>query len=239
MRFKNKTVLITGASRGIGEAISKAFKSEGAFVLGTKTNKENTLTSDNCDDWFHGDFSKTEDIKKCVDFIDEHKPDVLINNAGINENKPFTEIDHLVFQKIQSVNLFAPFVLSQAAVKHMLKNSWGRIINISSIWGIISMEHRAAYSASKFALDGLTLSLSAEHCSNGILANCIAPGFFDTELTRSMLSQEEIQRLVSKVPIKKLGDVEEISSLVLWLASEDNTFVTGQNIPVDGGFTRA
>ena len=238
MRFNEKKILITGASRGIGAAISKAFKSEGAFVLGTKTKREEK-SPDYCDDWFYGDFSVSSDLEQCIEFIDKHKPDILINNAGINENKPFTEIDPITFQKIQFVNLYAPFILSQAVIRHMLKKSWGRIINISSIWGVISMENRAAYSASKFGLDGLTLALSAEHCSNGILANCIAPGFFDTDLTRKMLTDDEMNSLISKVPMKRLGDVNELCSLALWLASEDNTFVTGQNIPIDGGFTRA
>ncbi len=238
MRFKEKVILVTGASRGLGAAISKAFKAEGAVVLGTKTKKEKIIP-EYCDDWFHGDFSIASDLEKCVEFVNEYKPDILINNAGINENRPFLDIDPVTFQKIQLVNLYTPFLLSQAAAKHMLKKSWGRIVNISSIWGVISMEKRAAYSASKFGLDGLTLSLSAEHCSNGILANCISPGFFDTELTRSMLSDEELSLLLSKVPIKRLGDPKELCSLTLWLASEENTFVTGQNIPIDGGFTRA
>jgi len=238
MRFKDKVILVTGASRGIGAALAKSFKAEGAFVCGTKT-QGGKNPHDFCDQWFYGDFSDISEIEGCAQFIDEYKPDILINNAGINENKPFTEIDPIVFQKIQSVNLYAPFILCQTVLRHMLKNSWGRIVNISSIWGVISMEQRAAYSASKFALDGLTLSLSAEHSSNGILANCIAPGFFDTELTKTMLSEKELQSLVSKVPMKRLGEVNELCSLVLWLCSEENTFVTGQNIPIDGGFTRA
>ena len=100
------------------------------------------------------------------------------------------------------------------------------------------MAHRAAYSASKFALDGMTVALAAEYSSSGILANCIAPGFIDTELTKRMLGDAGIKALVSKVPANRLGNVAEIAELVLWLACEKNSFITGQNIAIDGGFTR-
>lgn len=238
MRFSNKKVFITGASRGIGRSLAEAFKSEGAYVIGTRTKNVEDL-SDYCDDWIVGDFTNETDLQECAKFICQECPDILINNAGINKNAPFAKIDPLIFKEIQAVNLFAPFVLCQAVLEPMLKKGWGRIINISSVWGQVSMEERAAYSASKFALDGLTLSLSAELCSKGILANCIAPGFFDTELTKAMLSKKELESLLSRVPMKRLGDVNELCSIVLWLSSEENTFVTGQNISIDGGFTRA
>ena len=120
----------------------------------------------------------------------------------------------------------------------MLSRQWGRIVNISSIWGKISIAQRASYSTSKFALDGLTLALAAEHTENGILANCIAPGFFDTELTRRVLGAAGIKDLTSRVPAKRLGSVDEIARLVTWLSSEENSFISGQNIAIDGGFTR-
>ena len=100
------------------------------------------------------------------------------------------------------------------------------------------MSGRAAYSASKFALDGITTTLAVEYASDGILANSIAPGFIDTDLTNRMLGKEGIKELVAKVPVGRLGKVEEIANLVLWLASEENTFISGQNIAIDGGFTR-
>ena len=120
----------------------------------------------------------------------------------------------------------------------MSSQSWGRIVNISSIFGKISKEGRAAYSASKFGLDGLTIALAAEYSSDGIMANCIAPGFIDTTLTRRMLTPDQITALTAQVPVGRLGDVGEISDLVLWLASSENTFISGQNIAIDGGFTR-
>jgi 3-oxoacyl-[acyl-carrier protein] reductase len=237
MRFCNKRVFITGASRGIGASIANAFRAEGAFVIGTQT--KNIPSTDNiCDEWVIADFSDEKQIYSCADYLRSQDIDILVNNAGFNVNENFSLIDREVFKKIQQVNLFAPFVLCQAAVDGMELKGWGRIINISSIFGKISKAGRAAYSASKFGLDGLTVSLSAEYSSKGIMANCVAPGFIDTSLTRRMLKQNEIMELVSQVPADRLGNVGDIAKLVLWLSSEENTFTTGQNIAIDGGFTR-
>jgi len=238
MRFSNKKALVTGASRGIGASIANAFKNEGAFVIGTQTENNISNPGDHCHEWLVANFADENQILQCVDFVKSNQIDILINNAGFNINKSFTEIDLNVFKEIQQVNLLAPFLLSQAAVVGMEKRGWGRIVNISSIFGKISKAGRGAYSASKFGLDGLTVSLAAEYSSKGIMANCVAPGFFDTSLTRKMLSSEEISELVSNVPIARLGEVNEIANLVLWLSSAENTFTTGQNIAIDGGFTR-
>jgi 3-oxoacyl-[acyl-carrier protein] reductase len=120
----------------------------------------------------------------------------------------------------------------------MQKQRWGRIVNISSIFGKVSREQRAAYSASKFGLDGMTVSLATEVAPCGILANCVAPGFIDTELTRSVLSSDQINAFKEQVPMKRLGTPEEVASLVSWLVSPDNSYLTGQNISIDGGFSR-
>lgn len=237
MRFLNKKIFVTGASRGIGLGLAQAFRAEGAWVIGTRTGTDNEL-DDACDEWFLADFSDICQIAACADFVRKSQADVLINNAGINTNAPFVDIDPEDFRSIQQVNVFAPFMLCQAAIPAMKQKGWGRIVNVSSIWGKISMAHRASYSASKFALDGLTVALAAEHSADGIIANCIAPGFIDTDLTHRMLGDAGIKALVSKVPVNRLGQVDEIARLVLWLASEENTFVAGQNIAIDGGFTR-
>ena len=237
MRFLNKRVFITGASRGIGASIASAYQAEGAFVIGTQT-QNNDTNNDVCSEWYIADFSDENQIVGCADYLRSQDIDVLVNNAGFNTNENFSSIDLDVFKNIQQVNLLAPFLLCQAAVEGMEKKGWGRIVNISSIFGKISKAGRAAYSASKFALDGLTVAISAEYSSRGVLANCLAPGFIDTSLTRTMLSNAEIMDLVSRVPIGRLGEVNEIANLVLWLSSAENTFTTGQNIAIDGGFTR-
>jgi 3-oxoacyl-[acyl-carrier protein] reductase len=120
----------------------------------------------------------------------------------------------------------------------MVRRGWGRIVNVSSIWGKISKAHRASYSASKFAIDGMTVALAAEHTADGVLANSVAPGFIDTELTRSILSESDRAALIAEVPARRLGQPDEVARLVRWLASEENTYISGQNIAIDGGFTR-
>jgi NAD(P)-dependent dehydrogenase (short-subunit alcohol dehydrogenase family) len=237
MRFSDKKVFITGASRGIGRAIAQAFRAEGAWVIGTCTGRNNEM-DDVCKEWVAADFSDVEQIEACASFLRRAEPDVLVNNAGINKNAPFVDITTDDFLSIQRVNVFAPFLLCQAAIPAMKRKRWGRIVNMSSIWGKISKEHRAAYSTSKFAIDGMTVALAAEHSVDGIIANSIAPGFIDTDLTHRMLGESGIQSLISKVPAKRLGQVDEIARLVLWLASEENTYLAGQNIAIDGGFSR-
>ena len=237
MRFSEKKVFVTGASRGIGKAIAKAYREEGAWVIGTSTSIDNK-NDDVCQEWCVADFTDVSQINACVEFLKQAKPDILINNAGINKIAPFAEICPADFSQIQQVNVFAPFLLCQAAIPSMKQKRWGRIVNISSIWGKISKEYRASYSCSKFALDGMTLALTAEHAADGIIANSIAPGFIDTELTHKVVGEKGIKELTSLVPLQRLGHVDEIARFVLWLSSEENTYVAGQNIAIDGGFTR-
>jgi NAD(P)-dependent dehydrogenase (short-subunit alcohol dehydrogenase family) len=237
MQFKGKKVFVTGASRGIGRAIAQAFRDSGAWVIGTRTS--NNGPADNlCREWVAADFSDVEQIRACAERVREAEPEVLVNNVGINKIAPFVEIAPEDFRSIQQVNVFAPFLLCQAAIPAMKRRGWGRIVNVSSIWGKISKEYRASYSASKFALDGLTIALAAEYSADGILANSIAPGVIDTELTRRVLGETGIQRLVAGIPSRRLGQADEVARLVLWLASEENTYLAGQNIAVDGGFSR-
>lgn len=237
MRFSDRKVFVTGASRGIGRAIAQAFRDEGAWVIGTRTGRNNDK-DDVCKEWVAADFSDIKQIMVCADCVRQAEPDIIVNNAGINKIAPFVEIAPSDFLLIQQVNVFAPFLLCQAAIPAMKKKGWGRIVNVSSVWGKISKKYRAPYSASKFAIDGMTLALAAEHSADGIIANSIAPGIIDTELTRRVLGAAGIQSLVSSVPAHRLGQTDEIARLVLWLASEENTYLAGQNIAIDGGFSR-
>lgn len=232
----NKKVFVTGCTKGIGQAISKYFQARGNVVIGTG---KSPIAPSWVDQYEPFDFSEMSSLQECCSFVSEIKPDILINNAGINQNNPFLEIPIALFSRIQQVNLVAPMLISQAAIPAMRQAYWGRIVNISSIWGIISKEYRASYSASKFALDGLTISISAEYAKFGILANCVSPGFTDTELTARMLQPQELAKILEGVPIGRLANPSEIANLVGWLASEENTYVTGQSIAIDGGFTRA
>ena len=228
---------MTGASRGIGAALARAFRAEGARVIGTRTGAHSN-DDGSCQEWIDADFARMNDIHSCADDARRCAPDILVNNAGINKISPFTDIDPEDFLRIQQVNVFAPFLLCQAAIPGMKERRWGRIVNIASVWGKVSKRYRASYSASKFALDGLTVSLAAEYAADGILANCVSPGIINTELTQRVLGEDGIRDIVTSIPSKRLGEADEIARLVLWLASDENTYLAGQNIAIDGGFTR-
>lgn len=234
--MNGRTVLITGASRGIGAEIARAFAERGARVIGTRTAAGES--NGPCSDWLVADFSDVKQINACAKEVEKIGPDVLVNNAGINKIGPFISIDPEDFLRVQQVNVFAPFMLCQAAIPAMKSRAWGRIVNISSIWGKIGKEYRAPYAASKFAMDGITLAIAAEHSQDGILANCVAPGFTDTELTRRVLGEEGIRQLTAMVPVRRMASSQEIARFAAWLGSGENTYITGQNIAIDGGFTR-
>lgn len=235
--LKDKKVLITGASRGIGKSIAKLFKESNAYVIGTSTGAEQQLSF--CDESYSVDFLQQDQLLLFAEKLKSIEPDVLVNNAGINKIDSFSDIPFSDFCNINQVNISAPFLLCQSVIPAMVKKKWGRIVNISSIWGIISKEYRASYSASKHALDGMTLALAIEHSKDGVLANCVSPGFTDTELTRKVLGNKQIEEIQTSIPIGRLANPAEIAKLVLWLASEENNYVTGQNIAIDGGFSRA
>lgn len=234
-KHKDKKVVITGGTRGIGHAIAMRLKNEGAEVLitGTKLNKLSSNFQ-----WQQVDFSIPEQLEDFSRFLKQFSPDILINNAGINKINNFSDIELADFNRIQEVNIFSPFQLCQAVIPGMRSKGWGRIINIASIWSKISKAGRASYSASKFALDGMTAALAAEVAKEGILVNCVSPGFIETELTKSTLGVEGMREMIKQVPIGRLGQPEEIAAFVSWLVSSENTYISGQNMVIDGGFVR-
>jgi 3-oxoacyl-[acyl-carrier protein] reductase len=234
--FVGKSVLVTGGTRGIGNSIANEFYEQGAKVYVTGRSLNLNLNKNFV--FLECDFSERSQVEKVATQLSTIQIDILVNNAGINKIGSVENYDVADFDLIYEVNVRTPFLLTKALLPAMKKQNWGRIVNISSVFGKLSKELRGAYSASKFALDGFTVAVAAEYSQFGVLANCVAPGFIDTELTRNILGDEGIQKMISQVPIKRLGTATEIAKLVLWLASEENTFVTGQNIAADGGFTR-
>ena len=206
------------------------------MVFGTSTSGK---VCDHTNHTFMVDFTDPASLEKFVDRIKLLAIDVLVNNAGINKPAPFLDISAENFNQTYQVNLFAPFRVCQAVLPGMVKQQYGRIINISSIWGKVSRPNVAAYSASKFGIDGMTLSLANEHAKDNVLANCVSPGFIDTEMTRKNLSPARMAQFNALTPVGRLGTPQEIADLVYFLGSDQNTFISGQNIACDGGFTRA
>lgn len=215
-----RTVLVTGASRGIGYAITRAFRARGCRVL-TPTRKELDLSS--------ADAIMAYGEQTAGDI------DILINNAGDNVPAPFDQLTPEAWNRTVGVNLTAPFLLASQVAPQMARRRWGRIVNIGSVYALVSRAGRAGYSASKAGLVGLTRAIAVEYASSGVLVNAVCPGFIDTELTRRNNSAAEIARLCERVPIGRLGTPEEVAGLVTFLADDRNTYITGQVFVIDGG----
>ena len=228
--------VITGATRGIGYAIAERLLKDGleVIVTGTKKNGKHPAGSS----YYQVDFLDQDSTNKFINFLKKQQINILVNNAGINKISEFSSIDIDDFDRILRINLRAPFQICQAVIPYMEKIKWGRIVNLTSVFGNISKEYRAAYSSSKFGLDGMTLALAAEVSEKGILANSVGPGIIDTDMTRDVLGDSGIAKLKGQIPMKRLGQASEIASLVSWLVSNENTYMTGQNLMIDGGFTR-
>ena len=234
-KFKKKA-LVTGASRGMGLATAERLIKEGIEVIstGTKTLGYHAKGSS----YLQVDFLDKNSIDNFIRIIKNENIDILVNNAGINKIDNFEDISEVDFDQILQVNLKSPMLIAQTLVNHMKKNNWGRIVNVASIFSKLSKAQRASYSASKFALDGLTASMSAELSELNILINTVSPGFINTELTKKILGANEIRNIENTIPLKRLGDPKEIAAFINWLVSEENTYLTGQNLIIDGGFSR-
>lgn len=230
-----RRALVTGGTRGIGRAIATRLVADGAAVVVTGTGA--TEPPAECE-LRAVDFADSTAMTAFAAEVRTWEIDILVNNAGVNRIAPFAEILPEDFDRIYSVNVRAAFLLSQAVVPGMRQKRWGRIVNITSIFGIVGKELRGSYAASKFALDGMTAALAAEVAADGVLANCVAPGVIDTELTRTVLGEQGLTNLLSRVPMGRLGRAEEVAAFVAWLAGPENTFISGQNLAIDGGFTR-
>lgn len=228
--------VVTGATRGIGYAIAERLLKDGLEVIVTGTKKNGKYPAGSS--YYQVDFLDEDSTNKFINFLKKQQINILVNNAGINKISEFSSIDIDDFDRILRINLRAPFQICQAVIPYMEKIKWGRIVNLTSVFGNISKEYRAAYSSSKFGLDGMTLALAAEVSEKGILANSVGPGIIDTDMTRDVLGDSGIAKLKGQIPMKRLGQASEIASLVSWLVSNENTYMTGQNLMIDGGFTR-
>ena len=234
--MNNKVVFISGASRGIGESLANYFVEKDYYVVGTSRNDFNFKNKTKNLLPIKLDITCRESIKNCFNDLKEKNllPTVLINNAGITSDQLFLRMKDEEWDDVISTNLTGVFNLTKIFIKNMIKNKEGRIINISSISGLMGNPGQVNYSSSKSALSGFTKSLAKEVGSRNITVNNVAPGFIDTDMT-SYLQEDAKQEIINTIPLQRLGNVDDVSKLVYFLASDEASYITGQTISVDGG----
>ena len=243
INFKNKKILVTGATGGIGREIVKKFISLEGNVVATGTNIEKL-------DLLKKNFPNVNVIKfnisehsKIEEFIDNATTqlsglDILINNAGTNMDNLSLRMKDEEWRKVIDINLTSTFLLSKYAIKKMLKNKYGRIVNITSIVGHTGNLGQANYAASKAGIIGMTKSLAIEYEKKYITLNCVSPGFIKTRMTENILESVKVM-LTSRIPMSKLGSGEDVANSVAFLSSDEASYITGETIHVNGGMYMA
>lgn len=237
-----KIAFISGASGGIGRATVQKFIENGYFVIGQYNNGKKAIDelSEKYPENFFGvkaDLSNFADVENMLGVIDKSFKhiDVVVNNAGTALYKLITETTNAEWDTVFNVNMKSAFLITNYALKSMISNGKGKIVNVSSIWGVSGGSMEVAYSASKSALIGYTKALAKELAPSNINVNCVCPGVIDTKMN-ARLSQEEIEEIKNTTPLGRLGTAEEVAELIWFLSSEKSDFITGQIITVDGGF---
>jgi len=241
MRLENKKALITGASRGIGKAVAECFLAEGAEVwgIGTKEPYDLPLRINGAEgrfNWITADLSELESVEGVIESCIKESGgfDILVNNAGITKDTLSFRMSIEEWQKVIDLNLSAAFFIARTVARDMIKNRSGSIINMASVVGMHGNAGQANYSASKAGLIGVTKSLARETAGRGIRVNAVAPGYIDTDMT-SALPEKIKEALLENIPMKRIGKAEDVASALLFLASDDSSYITGQVLPVDGG----
>ena len=239
INLKDKKVLITGATGGIGGSLVKKFLSLNAKVLGTGTNAEKLekLKKEHSEIKVKKfDISSHSEIEKFIDEVSEDLGglDILINNAGINRDNLSLRMKDDEWKKVIDVNLTSTFLLSKYSIKHMLKNKFGRVVNITSIVGHTGNLGQSNYSASKSGIIGMSKSLAIEYAKKNITINCVSPGFIVSDMTEA-IAEKLKTNLISRIPMAKLGTADDVSNCVAFLSSDLASYVTGETIHVNGG----
>ena len=219
----HKTVFLTGGSRGIGAAIRQELVTAGYVVISPSRGELDLVSRDSVEAYLRGHVDLTVDV--------------LINNAGMNVPEKISKISWDTWSKTLQTNLASAVRLIQFLAPGMSSRGYGRILNTSSILGTVTKEGRAAYSMTKAALDALTRSAALEFGAGGVLVNSLAPGYVDTELTRKNNSPAALTSIIRTIPLGRMADPKEIARVAGFLVSDQNTYLTGQTIVVDGGFT--
>ncbi|MGH8723651.1 MAG: 3-oxoacyl-ACP reductase FabG [Burkholderiales bacterium] len=230
--LEGRVALVTGASRGIGQAIAQELAQQGAKVVGTSTTEEGARK-------IGGRVLNVRDSAQCDALIEAIQKDtgdiaILVNNAGITRDNLALRMKDADFDAVIDTNLRAVFRLSRAVMRGMMKARWGRIINITSVVGAAGNPGQANYAAAKAGVVGMTKSLAAELGSRNITVNCVAPGFIDTDMTRA-LSDEQRKALLGHIPLGRLGSPQDVAAAVAYLASPAAGYVTGAVLHVNGG----
>ncbi len=246
INLTGKTALITGGTRGIGHAIAQNFVDAGADIIVTGTKKggkdllfrsiKNVKSNQNIE-YLVVDFNNTDQVYSFLDILKlKDRIDICVNNAGTNKIRMIKDICFEDIKNLHDVNLYAPFLILSVALEKMKKNRWGRVVNIGSLWSKLSRKGRSIYSSSKYALMGLTVTAALEYASYNVLVNMVSPGFVWTDLSKQTLTSEEKVDIESRIPVGKFAVPMDIADTVLFLCSEMNKYITGQNIIIDGGY---
>ncbi|MBS4219133.1 glucose 1-dehydrogenase [Bacillus sp. FJAT-49711] len=246
--LKGRTALVTGGCQGLGLEFARALASAGANVAITSRDVEKAENAaqeltNHYDSNVSGHAVDVLDAKQIDELVEqviaEHGSiDILINNAGVNIRKPLLEYDEESWDLVQETNLKAPFLVSKAVAPHMIQQRYGRIINLASMLGMVGLAERSAYCSSKGGLIQLTKVMALEWAEYNITANAICPGPFATELNQVVINNPEAnQFFLDHLPIKRWGKPDELAGLIIYLASEASSFMTGSSIAIDGGWT--
>ncbi|MGD0817810.1 MAG: SDR family oxidoreductase [Methanomassiliicoccales archaeon] len=221
-QLQGKRAFITGGSRGIGHAIKVLFEENGAVVVAPERKELDLAVPGSVTDYLS---SNGKDF------------DIVVNCAGINLLSPFEELSPEQIHQVFQTNFFGAVELLQGILPGMRERKYGRVVNIESVYAIISREKRLSYAASKSALSGLTRTLAVEYGKYNILVNAVLPGYVLTEMTQKNLSHQDIEKIRERIPLGRLAAPEEIAETVMFLSSDQNSYITGQMIVADGGFT--
>ena len=244
MNLENKKIIITGATGGIGNSIVKRLSESGAKILatGTRLEKLEELKSKfKNTDILKFDISKGEEIEEFIENATKQLGgglDCLINNAGITQDNLAIRMNIDEWKKVIDINLTSTFLLSKFAIKKMLKNKYGKIINITSVVGHTGNLGQVNYTASKAGIVAMAKSLAIEYAKKNININCISPGFIKTEMT-DKIDEKFKEAIISKIPSSRLGEPEDVANAVLFLASDQSNYINGETIHVNGGMYMA
>jgi len=217
-----RVALVTGASRGIGRAVAARFEELVARVLSPPRAEL--------------DLANPASVDRYLARLDQ-PIDIVVNDAGVNRLAGLAETDDDLLRDMLEVNLIAPLRLARALAPAMAERGWGRVVNITSVWTVVAKERRLPYIVSKTGLNGLTRAMAVELGPRGVLVNAVAPGFVMTEMTTGNNTPEQLRVVADQVPLRRLAEPDEIAELVAYLASSRNSFMTGQVLVCDGGYS--